>query len=155
MTIDVTFTINGQQVTETIEETTSLMEVIRENLHLTGTKCGCNIGKCGVCIVLVDGNPMQACLVKGPRINGKDVMTIEALGTEENPHPLQEAFLDHGAVQCGFCTPAMLLVSKALLDRNPHPTEAEIRKAIKRVYCRCTGYVPIIQAIQAVAAQTK
>lgn len=153
--IDVTFTINGQQVTETIEETTTLLEVIREKLHLTGTKCGCNVGKCGVCMVIFNGNTVQACLIKGAKINGSNVMTVEGLGTEENPHPLQVAFLDHGAVQCGFCTPAMLLTAKALLDRNPNPSEDEIRKAIKRVLCRCTGYVPIVKAIQAVVAQCR
>lgn len=149
--MNVQFTLNGKPVSLEVEADTTLLEVLRERLHLTGTKCGCSIGKCGVCMVIVNGNAVQACLFKGSRMNDIDVLTIEGLGTEENPHPLQVAFLDHGAVQCGFCTPAMILTAKALLDKNPHPTEDEIRHALRRVICRCTGYVPIVQAVQAVA----
>ncbi|HBN08804.1 MAG TPA: (2Fe-2S)-binding protein [Cyanobacteria bacterium UBA8530] len=145
------FTVNGKKVAIEAEEDTNLLEVLRDKLSLTGTKCGCSVGKCGVCMVLFNGASVQACLIKGKKMEGAEVLTIEGLGTEKEPHPLQVAFLEYGAVQCGFCTPAMLLTAKALLDRNPHPTEEEIRQALKRVLCRCTGYVPIIKAIQAVA----
>ena len=126
----------------------TLLEVLRDELGLTGTKCGCEIGECGACTVLLDGQPVNACLVLAPQIAGREVTTVEGLMLDGRLHPLQESFLDHDAVHCGFCTPGMLLSAKALLDQNPHPTEAEIRTAISGNLCRCTGYQQIVDAIR-------
>jgi carbon-monoxide dehydrogenase small subunit len=120
-------------------------------LGLLGTKCGCEIGACGACTVLLDGEPVNSCLVLAPQINGREVMTVEGLAQNGKLHPLQASFLDHDAVHCGFCTPGMLLSAKALLDWNPRPTETEIRTAISGNLCRCTGYQQIVQAIEEAA----
>ena len=119
----------------------------------TGTKCGCEIGECGACTVLLDGEPVNSCLVLAPQIDGREVLTVEGLAQDGKLHPLQESFLDHDAVHCGFCTPGMLLSAKALLDWNPRPTETEIRTAISGNLCRCTGYQQIVQAIEKAAAR--
>ena len=121
--------------------------MLREDLGLTGTKCGCEIGECGACTVLLDGEPVNSCLVLAPQIAGRRITTVEGLAPEARLHPLQESFMDHDAVHCGFCTPGMLLSAKALLDRNPHPTETEIRTAISGNLCRCTGYQQIVDAV--------
>ncbi len=134
-----------------IEPRRTLLEVLRENLGLTGTKKGCDEGDCGACTVLLDGKPVPSCLVLAIETQDKDILTIEGLAEGQQLHPLQEAFIEHGASQCGFCTPGMLLSAKALLDENPAPTEEETRRAISGNLCRCTGYVKIIEAIQAVA----
>ena len=141
-------TVNGKPVEVRVDPAWTLLRVLREDLHLTGTKKGCEQGDCGACTVLLEGRSVNACLVLALQAQGKRVETIESLGTPEHLHPLQKSFIDHGAVQCGFCTPGMLMSAKALLDRNPHPTAAEIKRGISGNLCRCTGYVKIIKAIQ-------
>ena len=148
----ITATINGQACTLTVPARRTLLELLRDDLGLTGTKCGCEIGECGACTVLLDGQPVNSCLVLAPQIAGRDVATIEGLAPRGQLHLLQEAFMDYDAVHCGFCSPGILLSAKALLDRNPHPTEAEIRTAISGNLCRCTGYQQIIDAIEQAAA---
>ena len=125
----------------------TLLELLREDMGLPGTKCGCEIGECGACTILLDGEAVNSCLVLAPQIDGREVMTIEGLAQNSKLHPLQESFLDHDAVHCGFCTPGMLMSAKALLDWNPRPTETAIRTAISGNLCRCTGYQQIVQAI--------
>ncbi|MBW1768387.1 MAG: (2Fe-2S)-binding protein, partial [Deltaproteobacteria bacterium] len=125
-----------------------LVEVLRYELGLTGTKQGCGVGDCGSCTVIMDGKPVNSCLVLAVQANGKNILTIEGLDTDQGLHPLQQAFVDKGAVQCGFCTPGMILSAKSLLDHNPKPDESEIRMAISGNLCRCTGYQKIVEAIQ-------
>ena len=144
-------TVNGESVEVAVNPAWSLLRVIREELGLTGTKEGCGIGDCGACTVLLDGKTVNSCLVLALQAEGKEVQTVEGLGTEGNLDPLQESFIEYGAVQCGFCTPGMLISARALLDKNPHPTTEEIKLAISGNLCRCTGYVKIIQAIEIVA----
>jgi xanthine dehydrogenase iron-sulfur cluster and FAD-binding subunit A len=143
----VTIAINGRAHTLTVPANTTLLDLLRDHLGLTGTKCGCEIGECGACTVLLDGEPVNSCLVLAPQVDGREVLTVEGLAPEGRLHPLQESFLDHDAVHCGFCTPGMLLSAKALLDWNPRPTEGEIRSAISGNLCRCTGYQQIVEAI--------
>jgi len=143
--------VNGDNYEVRVEPWRTLAEVIREDIGLTGTKEACSTGECGACTILLDGMPVNSCLVLAVEAEGKDIMTIEGLAEGDKLHPLQEAFVRHGAIQCGFCTPGMLLSAKALLDENPHPTEEEIKEAISGNLCRCTGYVKIIEAILAVA----
>jgi carbon-monoxide dehydrogenase small subunit len=137
----------------TIPANRTLLDLLRDHLGLLGTKCGCEIGECGACTVLLDGEPVNSCLVLAPQIAGREVVTVEGLAQDGKLHPLQEAFLDHDAVHCGFCTPGMLLSAKALLDWNPRPTEKEIRTAVSGNLCRCTGYQQIVEAIEKAAAQ--
>jgi xanthine dehydrogenase iron-sulfur cluster and FAD-binding subunit A len=143
----VTTTINGRPQKLLLPAHHTLLEVLRDDLGLTGTKCGCEIGECGACTVLLDGQPVNSCLVLAPQIDGREILTVEGLAQNGKLHPLQESFLDHDAVHCGFCTPGMLLSAKALLDRTPKPTETEIRTAISGNLCRCTGYQQIVQSI--------
>jgi len=143
----ITTTINGRPHTLTTPANRTLLDLLRDQLGLLGTKCGCEIGECGACTVLLDGAPVNSCLVLAPQIAGREVMTVECLAQDGRLHPLQESFLDHDAVHCGFCTPGMLMSAKALLDWNPRPTETEIRTAISGNLCRCTGYQQIVQAI--------
>jgi xanthine dehydrogenase iron-sulfur cluster and FAD-binding subunit A len=149
----VTTTLNGRVEKLRLPANRTLLEVLRDDLGLTGTKCGCEIGECGACTVLLDGEPVNSCLVLAPQIDGREVVTVEGMAQDGKLHPLQESFLDHDAVHCGFCTPGMLLSAKALLDRNPRPTEIEIRTAISGNLCRCTGYLQIVQAIEKAAAR--
>jgi carbon-monoxide dehydrogenase small subunit len=142
--------VNGKTVEAWVDPTWTLLRVLREELGLTGTKEGCGQGDCGACTVIMNGKAVQACLVLALQAEGQEIETIEGLGTPEKLHPLQASFLDNGAVQCGFCTPGMLMSAVALLRKNPHPTEEEIKKGISGNLCRCTGYVKIIQAIAAV-----
>jgi len=142
--------INGEVREVVAEPRTTLLHVLREDLGLTGTKQGCNAGDCGACTVLIDNHPVVSCLTLAIEAQGKEILTIEGLDQEGPLHPLQQAFIDHYAVQCGFCTPGMILSAKALLDRNSHPTEEEVREAISGNLCRCTGYVKIVEAILAV-----
>ncbi len=151
----VSATINGRVHKLLVRASRTLLEVLRDDLGLTGTKCGCEIGECGACTVLLDGEPVNSCLVLAPQIDGREVVTVEGLAQDGKLHPLQESFLDHDAVHCGFCTPGMLLSAKALLDWNPRPTGTEIRTAISGNLCRCTGYQQIVQAIQAIPPATQ
>jgi len=142
--------VNGKTVEAWVDPTWTLLRVLREELGLTGTKEGCGQGDCGACTVIMNGKAVQACLVLALQAEGKEVETIEGLGTPEKLHPLQASFLNNGAVQCGFCTPGMLMSAVALLRKNPRPSEEEIKKGISGNLCRCTGYVKIIKAIAAV-----
>jgi carbon-monoxide dehydrogenase small subunit len=143
--------VNGEPYELEVEPHRTLLEVVRDDLHLTGAKEGCGTGDCGACSMIVDGRLVTSCLLLALEANGADVLTIEGLARDGKLHPLQQAFLDHGAVQCGFCIPGMILAAKCLLDLNPHPSEEEIRHAIVGNLCRCTGYVKIVQAIAAAA----
>ncbi|MGD0261141.1 MAG: FAD binding domain-containing protein [Verrucomicrobiota bacterium] len=151
----ITTTINGRSHTLTIPANRTLLDLLRDDLGLLGTKCGCEIGECGACTVLLEGKPVNSCLVLAPQIDGREVVTVEGLAQDGKLHPLQDSFLDHDAVHCGFCTPGMLLSAKALLDWNPRPTETEIRTAISGNLCRCTGYQQIVQAIEKAAAWSR
>ncbi len=142
------FTLNGREVSVEIPPNLLLVDLIRDVLGLTGTKTGCREGECGVCTVLLDGDPVNSCILPAMRVAGKSVITIEGAAKEGELHPLHQAFLDEGAIQCGFCTPAMVLTAKALLDKNPQPDENQIRTALSGVLCRCTGYQKILKAVQ-------
>jgi len=144
--------VNGEERSVLADTRDTLLDLLRERLGLTGTKDGCHNGNCGTCTVLMDGAPVNACLVLALEVPGRDVTTIEGLGAGDVLHPLQEALVAHGGTQCGFCTPGIVLSAKALLDQNPKPTEAQIRHAIAGNLCRCTGYGKIVEAIAAVAA---
>ncbi len=143
--------VNRQGYEITVEPWRTLLEVLRDELGLTGTKEGCGTGACGSCTVLMDGQAVNSCLVYIAEAEGKEITTIEGLAREGKLHPLQQAFMDQGAVQCGYCTPGMILMAKALLDSNPRPSEAQIREAIAGNLCRCTGYDKIVRAIMGVA----
>ena len=132
-----------------VEPGRTLLQVLREDLGLTGTKEGCASGECGACTVLLDGEPVRSCLTLAVDTQGRDITTIEGVAENGKPHRIQQAFIDFGAIQCGFCTPGMILVAKALLEKTPEPSEEEIRKAISGNLCRCTGYVKIVKAIEA------
>ncbi len=149
---EITLTVNGEEHSLQVKVNHTLLDVLRNDLGLTGTKEGCGEGDCGACTVLLQGKPVNACLVLAVEANGKAITTIEGLARDGELHPLQKAFIEQGAVQCGFCSPGMLLTAKALLDENPTPTEEEIRMGIAGNLCRCTGYVRIVKAIQVVAA---
>jgi len=146
-------TINGRLLTFPVSGHQALLDLLRNQLGFTGTKCGCEIGECGACTVLIDGEPVNSCLVLAAQIDGREVLTVEGLGNQSQLHPLQASFLDHDAAHCGFCTPGMLMSAKALLDWNPHPSEREIRTAISGNLCRCTGYQQIVTAIAKAAGK--
>jgi carbon-monoxide dehydrogenase small subunit len=146
------FTLNGEPVEVAFAPHKTLLEVLREDLALTGTKHGCELGECGTCAVLVDGLPVLSCLYLGLECEGRRVDTIEGMATAAGLHPLQKAFADLGAAQCGYCTPGFLLTAKALLDRNPRPSLDEIKEALAGNLCRCTGYVKIFEAVELAAA---
>jgi len=143
--------LNGQDVTVEIQVSDTLAHVLRERLGLTGTKIGCEEGECGACTVLVDGKAVDSCIYPAMKAAGRRVLTVEGLAHNDELHPLQRAFLEHGAVQCGYCTPGVLLSGVALLEQNPHPSEAEVRRAISGNLCRCTGYTKIVEAIKDVS----
>jgi carbon-monoxide dehydrogenase small subunit len=153
--IEAVVTVNGERHQVEVEPQTTLVEFLRGVLHLSGTKEGCGTGDCGACIVLVDGDPVNSCLMLAVDANGRQVTTIEGLARDESLHPLQQSFIYHGAVQCGFCSPAMILSGKALLDRNPTPTEDEIKQALSGVLCRCGTYQKIIQSVRAVSERER
>ncbi len=144
----INLTINNETYELAVEPNQTLVEVLRYDLGLTGTKQGCGVGDCGSCTVIMDGKPVNSCLVLAVQANGRNILTIEGLDSDQGLHPLQQAFVDKGAVQCGFCTPGMILSAKGLLDQNPKPDESEIRMAISGNLCRCTGYQKIVEAIQ-------
>ncbi|MGO9567161.1 MAG: (2Fe-2S)-binding protein [Desulfomonilaceae bacterium] len=141
-------TVNGEPVEAAVESNQTLLQFLRDDLGLTGTKHGCGLGDCGACTVIVDGMPVNSCLVLAVQAAGREVLTIEGLAENGKLHPIQQAFVDKGAIQCGFCSPGMILSAKALLDTNPKPTELEIRTAISGNLCRCTGYQKIVEAVQ-------
>ena len=145
-------TINGEEFDLSFKPARTLLELLRDDLDLTGTKEGCDGGECGACTVLIDDEPRLACLTLAATLRGKNILTIEGLAKDGRLHPLQRAFLEKGAVQCGYCTPGVILSAKALLDRNPAPTEEDIKKALAGNLCRCTGYRKIIDAVQEAAA---
>jgi carbon-monoxide dehydrogenase small subunit len=151
MSKEITFTFNGNRTSARVEDHWTLLHFIREELGYTGTKEGCGSGECGACTVIVDGAAVNACLYLAAELDGRSLTTIEGLAAADGRlHPLQKAFVDHGAIQCGFCSPGMILAAKALLDENPAASDEEIRTAIAGNLCRCTGYVQIIGAIQRV-----
>ncbi|NPV56301.1 MAG: (2Fe-2S)-binding protein [Anaerolineae bacterium] len=148
----VRFRVNGNSVMVSVPPMTSLAEILRQQLGLTGTKIGCNNGECGACTVIMNGKAVASCLVLAPQVAGADIRTIEGVGGDKALHPIQQAFLDEGAVQCGYCTPGMVMSAVALLEENPNPGEAEVKDAISGNLCRCTGYQKIIRAIRHYAA---
>ncbi|MBI4765475.1 MAG: (2Fe-2S)-binding protein [Deltaproteobacteria bacterium] len=143
--------VNNREYDLVIPVNRTLAQVLRENLKLTGTKQGCETGDCGSCTVLLDGQPVNSCLVLAVEAGGHTILTIEGLSEEGTLHPLQQAFVEHGSIQCGFCSPGMILSAKALLDKNPAPGPAEIREALSGNLCRCTGYQKIIDAVESAA----
>ncbi len=152
---DIVLKVNGLTYNVNVETHRTLVEVLRETLGLTGTKKSCNEGECGACTVLIDGKPAASCMMLAVAAQGKEITTIEGLNEGDKLHPIQEAFVKHTAIQCGFCTPGMVLAAKAFLDENPKPTEAEARKAISGNLCRCTGYQQIVDAIMAASESGK
>ena len=149
----ITLTVNGKSHEVAVAPNETLTDTLRYRLGLTGTKKGCEVGDCGSCTVVMDGKPVNSCLVLAMQAAGRTIDTIEGLETEKGLHPLQEAFVDKGAIQCGFCSPGMILSGKSLLEKNPNPSEAEIRGAISGNLCRCTGYQKIVEAIQSVKSK--
>jgi len=152
---DVTIRVNGELRTASVPPETTLLKLLRESFYLTGAKLGCDVGDCGACTVIVDGEPVNACLMLAGQADGRDVLTIEGLATRDRLHPLQRAFEDHAALQCGFCGPGVILSAKALLDGNPDPTRHEIRDSIAGNLCRCTGYAKMIDAVQQAARELR
>jgi carbon-monoxide dehydrogenase small subunit len=148
------FTLNGRETEVIVRPLTTLQKLLREQLNLTATKAGCKQGGCGSCTVLVNGEPMMSCLLPAEDVEGQEVITLEGLTQNGELHTIQEAFHEKFAAQCGFCTPGMILVAKALLDRNPNPAREEIVEALTGNYCRCTGYEPIIQAVAEAARRS-
>jgi carbon-monoxide dehydrogenase small subunit len=153
--MQITFTINGAQKTIDIEPRLLLVHAIREQLGLTGTHIGCDTSSCGACTVLLDGQPVKSCTMFGVQADGREVTTVEGMMRADGLHPVQAAFKEHHGLQCGFCTPAMMLVGAALIEGNPNPSDEDVRWAISGNICRCTGYTNIVKAIQAAAASTE
>lgn len=149
--LDLQFTVNGKEVQLEVNDSMRLLDILRLELSLTGTKEGCGVGECGACTVIMNGDAVCSCLVLAAQVQGAIVQTVENLEQNGVLSRLQQAFLEHGAIQCGFCTPGMLMSAKALLDKNPHPSEEEIKQALEGNLCRCTGYIPILDAIKAAA----
>ena len=152
MSQNISFNFNGNPITMVVEDHWTLLHLIREELGYTGTKEGCGSGECGACTVIVDGLAVNSCLYLAMEIDGKELLTIEGLASADGTlHPIQKSFVDHGGIQCGFCSPGMILAAKALLDENPNANEEEIKDAIAGNLCRCTGYVQIIDSIKTVS----
>jgi carbon-monoxide dehydrogenase small subunit len=149
------FNVNGVIYEEEIDHRRTLLEVLRENFGLLGTHKGCDEGQCGACTVLIDGKAVNSCLILAASVQGKKITTIEGLAQGEKLHPIQEAFVEAGAIQCGFCTPGMVMITKAFLDKNPNPTEEEAKRAISGNLCRCTGYFQIIDAVMKAAEKMR
>ena len=149
----ISLTVNGVAHEVAVAANTTLVDLLRYQLGLTGTKKGCGLGDCGSCTVIMDGKPVNSCLVLAMQAAGREIVTIEGLASEDGLHPVQQAFVDKGAIQCGFCSPGMILSAKHLLDENPHPEDSEIRAAISGNLCRCTGYQKIIEAIRNAGAK--
>jgi len=149
MKIRISFSVNSEPVDILVDGYKTLLEVLREDLGLTGTKNGCELGECGACAIVVDGQPLLSCLLLAVESEGRHVMTVEGLASDGRLHPLQECFADLGAAQCGYCTPGILMTAKALLDREAHPSRERIREALAGNLCRCTGYAQILDAVEA------
>lgn len=147
--------VNDQEFEISVKENWNLLQVLREQLNLKGAKCGCNTGECGSCRVIIDGEAINSCLILARNAQGKKIYTIESLSRNCELHPIQKSFVDTGAVQCGFCTPGMIMSSKALLDSNLYPTKEEIKNALRGNLCRCTGYVKIIEAVELAAKRMR
>ena len=148
-------TLNGESRAFTVEPQETLLHVLRERAHLTGAKKGCDLGECGACTVIMDGRAVNSCCAFAIEADGSTVETIEGIGTADEPHPLQQAFIDAGAIQCGYCTPGMIMSAEALLRKNPDPTEDEIRLALSGNICRCSGYVQIVRAVKRAAKERR
>jgi len=153
--MEIEITVNGRKRRFDVEPNKLLLNLVRDELYLTGTKYGCGIGECGACTVLLDGEAVQACMVLAVDADGRCVETIEGVADGDKLDPIQEAYIEEGAIQCGFCTPGFIMTTKALLKENPDPSEAEIREYLKGNYCRCTGYVNIIKAVQSAAKKLR
>lgn len=153
--IKVNLTVNREKVTLEVDPGERLLDTLRNRLKLTGVKEGCSVGECGACTVILNGEAVHSCMVLTGQVDGSEVLTVEGLEVDGKLDPLQQAFVDHQAVQCGFCTPGMLMSAKALLNKNPHPDREEIKTAIEGNLCRCTGYEQIIQAIESVADKSR
>lgn len=151
----INLTINGDNYEVLTYPNKTLLEVLREDLKLTGTKEACDSGECGTCTILLNGKPVRSCLILAIEAEGKEIITIEGIGKGTELHPIQQAFIEHGAIQCGYCSPGMILTAKALLDENPSPTEEEIKIAISGNLCRCTGYNKIVKAIESLSSERK
>jgi carbon-monoxide dehydrogenase small subunit len=149
----ISFSLNGTQEIREVRSNMTLLRFLREQLGVMGVKSGCDTGECGACTVLLNGEPVNACLVLAVEVDDCEVVTVEGLSTDEQLDPLQQAFIDHNGIQCGFCTPGILISAKALLDRQPHPSRDEIKDALRGNLCRCTGYVRIIDAVEAAAKE--
>ena len=147
------FTLNGDPIEVVCKDNMTLLDLLRDKLGLTGTKKGCEQGECGACTVMLDGKPVNSCCTLAVECEGRDVVTVEGIAKNGQLHPIQKQFIEKWALQCGYCTPGMIMSAKALLDVNPHPTELEIREAIEGNLCRCTGYAKIVEAIQAAAGE--
>lgn len=151
MKVRLAFAVNDEPVDILVDDYKTLLEALREDLQLTGTKHGCELGECGACAVIADGTPMLSCLMLAVECAGREITTVEGLARGGQLHALQERFADLGAAQCGYCTPGILVTAKALLDREPHPTREQIREALSGNLCRCTGYQQIVEAVEAAA----
>ena len=155
MTKKIQITLNGKKTSVEVQAHRLLLDLLRDEIGLTGTKEGCGTGDCGACTVLLNGKPVNSCLILSGELDGAEIVTIEGLKIGPELHPVQKAFIQDGGAQCGYCTPGMLMMSKALLEENPDPTEEDIRFALSGNLCRCTGYAKIVQAVQDAAAQLK
>ena len=152
-TFRLSLSVNGEQVDALVDPAKTLLEVLREDLNLTGTKHGCELGECGACAVLVDGQPVLSCLALAVESNGRSVTTIEGISESGELHPLQDAMADLGGAQCGYCTPGIIVTTKALLDREPNPTRDQIKEALSGNLCRCTGYLQIFEAVESAVSK--
>ena len=153
--MEIEITVNGRARRFDVEPNKLLLNLVRDELHLTGTKYGCGIGECGACTVLLDGEAVLACMVLAVDADGRSVETVEGVADGDRLDPIQEAYIEEGAIQCGYCTPGFIMTTKALLKENPDPSEAEIREYLKGNYCRCTGYVNIVKAVQSAAEKLR
>ncbi len=151
----ITFTVNDREYEVAVAPNKTLTQVLRDDLNLLGTKEGCGVGDCGACTVILDGKPVNSCLVLAVQADGSTIKTIEGVAEGDSLHPVQETFVEMGAIQCGFCTPGMILSATSLLEKNPHPTEQEVRQALSGNLCRCTGYQKIVEAVQEAARRMK
>jgi len=149
----ITLVVNGESREVLVKPSDTLLDILREKLGMTGAKHGCDTGKCGSCTVLLDGRPIRSCLALAISVRNREITTIEGIARNGDLHPIQKAFIDYGAIQCGFCTPGMILFTKAFLEENPSPTDEEIRQALSANICRCTGYIKIVDAIKAAATE--